>query len=378
MLVFLAAVHAPKDEGHATHGDNGNAVHQSGRNPRAQASILQRSIQRVVLLTWASALPQLSRASREGLMALGLSSPAEWATNFELLGVDLLIDAEWNVWLIEMNGTPSLAPEEEPGITPPCARDSSIKAAMLMDTLTLADVVPEEEEGITRDSAGGGTPRLPPEAVLFSLYERNAMGPALIGRANDSSKASRGSSSGVGFRLVGADGERSNRSAKGSTNARLAMSARVSTSTAACSRRWRLGGCRWCPLWSEVGELWRASIEERRAGRWVPLSPSLDAEWRRMVARAAHSTDVNDAMKARRVMMEGDEVESGPMEARHGVRHKSASWSQALLTAWIDAAFDEQRCSEFSHGHHSEACLMARWNKMLCGTREVGLDEMRR
>ena len=31
-----------------------------------------------------------------------------------------------------------------------------------------------------------------------------------------------------------------------------------------CVRRWKEGGCRHCPRWSELGELWRGAAERRR------------------------------------------------------------------------------------------------------------------
>ena len=48
---------------------------------------------------------------------------------------------------------------------------------------------------------------------------------------------------------------------------------------AGCARRWKLGGCVHCPTWAHVAELWKAAAEARRAGGFVALAPSADAEW---------------------------------------------------------------------------------------------------
>ena len=58
----------------------------------------------------------------------------QWAGQFELVGVDLMLDSELNVWLMEMNASPSLATEEAAG-TPGPERDLPTKRAMLRDML---------------------------------------------------------------------------------------------------------------------------------------------------------------------------------------------------------------------------------------------------
>jgi hypothetical protein len=132
-----------------------------------------------------------------------------------------------------------------------------------------------------------------------------------------------------------------------------------------CARRWKLGGCRYCPSWAEVGELWRATAEARRAGGWVALSPSVDEEWARAVARAA-------------LVVAKEEREHDDMEGRDGgasamggptgdIRRGGTEWSQQLLTEWWGAAHSAPACAELRGGaRHSERCLAAHWEAMLC------------
>jgi len=101
-----------------------------GRDPAA----LHRAIERVVLLTWAAAAPRLAAAAAAGLNSHGLRYSSQWAGQFELVGVDLMLDSELNVWLMEMNASPSLATEEAAG-TPGPERDLPTKRAMLRDML---------------------------------------------------------------------------------------------------------------------------------------------------------------------------------------------------------------------------------------------------
>ena len=64
-----------------------------------------------------------------------------------------------------------------------------------------------------------------------------------------------------------------------------------------CVRRWKEGGCRHCPRWSELGELWRGAAERRRGGRFVPLAPSTDPEWEGLLAAAQAEAALQPALQ---------------------------------------------------------------------------------
>jgi hypothetical protein len=94
LLLFIEAVHGPVP---GTDAPSRDAKIKLGRGREVTAAALRRSVERVVLLTWAAALPRLARATRDGLREQGLKSTAEWAGTFELVGVDLLIDEQLQV-----------------------------------------------------------------------------------------------------------------------------------------------------------------------------------------------------------------------------------------------------------------------------------------
>jgi hypothetical protein len=158
--------------------------------------------------------------------------------------------------------------------------DVRTKVEMLRDLLTLIDALPE---------AGGA----PPEAQLQPLMERNQ----LLDRP-------------------GAEG---------------------------CVRRWKEGGCRYCPRWSELGELWRGAAERRRGGRFVPLAPSTDPEWVGILSAA--------------------QAEGGTDAGLDGGR--GAWWTQRLHQHWVRApsgvGYD---CS--GPDDASARCAATRWEWMLC------------
>lgn len=109
-----------------------------------------------------------------------------------------------------------------------------------------------------------------------------------------------------------------------------------------CRRRWRLGGCRHCPTWAEAGHLWRAASERRRAGGFVPLSPSADSELRRLAAV--------------------------PVWARPGGHHDAISGrptAHDLLVAWTELAL--MAADSGAHDACLDAeCIRKRWDQMLC------------
>lgn len=99
LLLFIDSVHGPVvGRGPGTEAAGSAAKIKRGRGRGSAAAALRRSVDRLVLLTWAAALPRLARATRDGLRALGLRSTAEWAGTFELVGIDLLVDAQLQVW----------------------------------------------------------------------------------------------------------------------------------------------------------------------------------------------------------------------------------------------------------------------------------------
>ena len=114
-----------------------------------------------------------------------------------------------------------------------------------------------------------------------------------------------------------------------------------------CVRRWKEGGCRHCPRWSELGELWRGAAERRRGGRFVPLAPSTDPEWERLLA-AAQAEAGSDTRTA-------TGLDGG----------RGAWWTQRLQQQWVRAP------SGVGHGcsapdDASARCTASRWEWMLC------------
>lgn len=107
-----------------------------------------------------------------------------------------------------------------------------------------------------------------------------------------------------------------------------------------CRRRWKLGGCRFCPSWAEVGQLWRSAAEQRRCGGFEPLSPSVDPEWQALV---------REGTKHRSNRARG----SGSAERPR---------LDELLFAWFQST--PHACQ--ATGETSEQCLIARWYSLLC------------
>ena len=181
----------------------------------AATSKLVRALHKLVLSTFIAARPELQKASRQSLKALGLKGPHEWGATFELAAFDVLIDEAYNPWLLEVNTSPSLKQEESEegaaGGSHHQSGDLPVKLRVLSDMLTLSDAIPDQED-------------VSPEAALKKLYEANILGEG-------------------------------------------------------CSRKWRLDGCKHCPRWDQIASLMRTASEERRAGGFVPLVPSQDAEW---------------------------------------------------------------------------------------------------
>lgn len=243
------------------------------------AATLFRALCRLVLLTWLAARPTLAAAAEAGLRGLQLDGPHSYAATFELTAFDILLERLPSGLL-----RPWLM---ELNTTPSLAQeeksgeDVRTKVEMLRDLLTLIDALPE----------AGGAP--PPEAQLQPLMERNQ----LLDRP-------------------GADG---------------------------CVRRWKEGGCRYCPRWSELGELWRGAAERRRGGRFVPLAPSTDPEWVGILA-AAQAEGGTDA---------GLDGGRGPW------------WAQRLHQHWVRAPSGVGHdCS--GPDDASARCTATRWEWMLC------------
>ena len=242
-----------------------------------------------MLLTWLAAQPTLAAATEAGLRGLRLDGPHSYAATFELTAFDILLERLPSGLL-----RPWLM---ELNTTPSLAQeeksgeDVRTKVAMLRDLLTLIDALPE---------AGGA----PPEAQLQSLMEHNRQ---TLDRP-------------------GADG---------------------------CLRRWKEGGCRHCPRWSELGELWRGAAERRRGGRFVPLAPSTDLEW-------------VGILKA--VQAEG----GGTDAALDGGR--GSWWAQRLHQHWVRAPSGVGLdCSKPDDA--SALCTAARWEWMLCSPDEAAKDK---
>ena len=121
-----------------------------------------------------------------------------------------------------------------------------------------------------------------------------------------------------------------------------------------CRRAWRVHGCRYCPTWAEVAQLWRGAAERRRRGGFEALAPSLDPEWRMLgVTTASVPTDARS--------------EAAGSEAA-GMRRPSID---ELAVAWLQPPSPEHAvaCEGASDG--SDACVAARWASMLC-ERESG------
>ena len=110
-----------------------------------------------------------------------------------------------------------------------------------------------------------------------------------------------------------------------------------------CVHRWKEGGCRHCPRWGELGELWRGAAERRRGGWFMPLAPSTDSEWDSILTAA--------------------QAEGGADAGLDGGR--GTWWAQRLQQRWLRApAGVGQACSGPEDA--GARCTATRWEWMLC------------
>lgn len=133
-------------------------------------------------------------------------------------------------------------------------------------------------------------------------------------------------------------------------------------------RRWRVGGCRYCPRWGEVGELWRTLAERRRAGGFRVLAPSTDPEWRDLATRSDRAR-AGAVLAARQGGLDGVATETLRRPAIHeligewlALEPRSAGGGGTASTSCSDGA--------------SEECLTAKWEAMLCDASASHQEEM--
>lgn len=262
---------------------------------------VRRDLERLVLLTWVAAQPRLSSAAAQSMVALGLNGTHEWGTNFELSAFDVMLDAALRPWLLEVNTSPSLK-EEEQG-------DLPLKLRVVGDMLSLAGVLPEQAEE--------------PEAELGSLL-----------RANQ-----------------GAGGHGS-------------IGTRGGPDDADCVRRWRLGGCRHCPSWAEVAQLWRAAAERRRAGGFVPLAPTDDREYVSLAAPPPPTpTAAASTVESRATTTTSTEAARPTADELLGAWLREGSRGVGVACTQVGAAREQQQ-----QQHDGRTCIRRRWDAMLCHT----------
>eukprot|EP00325_Prymnesiales_sp_UTEX-LB-985_P026168 CAMPEP_0174732692 /NCGR_PEP_ID=MMETSP1094-20130205/59865_1 /TAXON_ID=156173 /ORGANISM="Chrysochromulina brevifilum, Strain UTEX LB 985" /LENGTH=625 /DNA_ID=CAMNT_0015935239 /DNA_START=23 /DNA_END=1897 /DNA_ORIENTATION=- len=210
--------------------DGGGGV--SGLSRGGGETKLRRQLERLVLSTWVAARAPLAAAARESLHAMGLAGLHEYAGTFELTAFDVMLDESLRPWLLELNTSPSLKVEDSSSSTGN-GGDLLIKERLIKSILSLADALPEE--------------RIGPEAMLLELMADN--GQTLGAGASGFSAPWSRKAGDVRARDRGPEG--------------------------GCAQRWRHSGCRHCPSWEEVGALWRALTERRRAGGFQVLDLNL-------------------------------------------------------------------------------------------------------
>ena len=292
----------------------GGSVAASASRPYRRPGWLRRALEKIVLHTYVAGQPKLMQAASESLAQLGLAGAHDYAGTFELAAVDIMLDATYRPWLLEVNTSPSMQQElknagQRAGVASgdsrgagdraPFEADLPIKQRVLRDMLSLAGALPE------------GQGREPPEASLAELFGANDRG-------------------------------------ENATQGALA-----------CRRPWRLGNCQHCPRWPEVVELWRAAAERRRAGGFVPLAPSADVEWNALAAtHLAAVRTMGDAISPKAQT----ERTQGP---------SGRPLIPELLTAWVHTAGGgenvcHQDVSSPQRRATQEACVRRRWEAMLC------------
>jgi hypothetical protein len=255
--------------------------------------------------------------------------------SFELAAFDMLLDDQLRPWLLEVNTSPSLKAEaaEDGGGGGGGGGDLALKLRVVGDMLELVDAMPSGPHGFgdaiaqmwatngygAAGARAGGEPEALLEELLAANYQPDYQpGPGEPGQDAQRRRAARArnGTSGVGGR-------------------------------GACVRRWRLGGCRHCPSWAQVAQLWRAAAERRRARGFHALLPSEDKEWTALARPEA-------LLRApRRGGL--DPVRAAPEPPS----------DEALLGAWALTGVQGDACVRGGRARAAE-CMRTRWEAMLC------------
>ena len=254
-----------------------------------------------------------------------------------------MLDEQLRPWLLEVNTSPSLRPESDSSARAD-VDDLPIKRRVITDMLHLVDAIAEA--------------RPPPEAALSRLMRSN------LRRADGAESDADADADGD------VDGD-----ANGDPSAVLSGGPDGRAADHRCHRRWRLGGCRFCPQWTEIGELWRASAEGRRAGGFRALSPSADPE---LVSLAAHAGSRVDGAAA------------AMANASAGRRGRGRPSPHELIAGWLAGAQPpgdacassleplQQDLRAVGRPHRNnvltEQCIAAKWDAMLCAPAPLAQD----